>query len=91
MSSDAFEFPWFEVYRVALLELDPGKISERLTFARQTLKERMQMAGLVDDEWLAITDALNNLYSVEVNERSRSQSRAEKILNSKTHSAASEL
>jgi hypothetical protein len=73
MSRDAFEFPWFEVYRAALLELDPGKISERLAFARQKLMERMQMAGLADDERLAITDALNNLSSVEVNERSRSQ------------------
>ncbi len=28
-------YSWFEVYRVALLELDRNKIPERLAFARQ--------------------------------------------------------
>ncbi|HEX6503106.1 MAG TPA: hypothetical protein VF011_07640 [Terriglobales bacterium] len=67
-------YPWFEVYRVALLELDRNKISERLALARQKLKERMQLAGLTADEQHAITDALNILYAVECNEQSRSQS-----------------
>ncbi|HEX6502140.1 MAG TPA: hypothetical protein VF011_02760 [Terriglobales bacterium] len=67
-------YPWFEVYRVALLELDGSKISERLALARQKLKERMQLAGLTTDEQHAITDALNILYAVECNEQSRSQS-----------------
>lgn len=67
-----YNYPWFEVYRVALLELDRDKIPERLALARQKLKERMQMTGLTVDEQHAITDALNNLYAVEVNEQSRS-------------------
>lgn len=69
------DYPWFEVYRVALLELDRNKIPERLALARQKLKERMQMAGLTAEEQQAITDALNTLYAVEENEQSRNQSR----------------
>jgi hypothetical protein len=66
-------YPWFEVYRVALLELDRSKIFERITLARQKLKERMQMTGLTADEQHAIADALNNLYAVEVAEKNRGQ------------------
>ena len=68
-------YSWFEVYRVALLELDSSKIPERLALARQKLKERMQMAGLTAEEQQAIVDALNNLHVVEVNEQSRGQTR----------------
>lgn len=67
-------YPWFEVYRVALLELDRSKISERLALARLKLKERMQSDGLTTEEQHAILDALNTLYAVEVNEQSRSHS-----------------
>ena len=66
-------YSWFEVYRVALLELDPSKIPERLALARLKLKERMQMAGLTTEEQHAILDALNTLYAVEISEQSRSQ------------------
>lgn len=64
-------YPWFEVYRVALLELDRSKIPERLALARLKLKQRMQMARLTAEEQHAILDALNNLYAVEVTENSR--------------------
>ena len=67
-------YPWFEVYRIALLELDRSKIPDRLSLARQKLKERMHVAGLTTEEQHAITDALNNLYAVEMNEQSRGQS-----------------
>ncbi len=65
-------YSWFEVYRIALLELDRSKIPERLALARQKLKERMQMADLTVDEQQALFDALNSLYAVEVSEQSRS-------------------
>jgi len=68
-------YSWFEVYRLAVLELDRSKIPERLALARQRLKERMQMAGLTADEQHAIVDALNNLHAVEVNEQSRGQTK----------------
>jgi hypothetical protein len=67
-------YPWFEVYRVALLELERSKIPERLALARLKLKERMQTAGLTTEEQHAILDALNALYAVEMNEQSRGQS-----------------
>jgi hypothetical protein len=66
------QYSWFEIYRVALLELDSSKIPERLALAREKLKQRMQMAGLTADEQQAIVDALNNLHAVESNEYSRS-------------------
>ena len=62
---------WFEVYRVALLELDHSKIPERIAFARRKLKERLQLPELSRDEQHAITDALKTLYAVEVNEQRR--------------------
>jgi hypothetical protein len=68
------KYSWFDIYRVALLELDSSKIPERLALAREKLKQRMQMAGLSADEQQAIVDALNNLHVVELNEKSRSQS-----------------
>ena len=40
-------YSWFEIYRAALLELDTSKIPERLMLAREKLKQRMQMAGLM--------------------------------------------
>jgi len=67
------KFPWFEVYRVALLELDPHKVPERLALARQKLQERMKMAGLTAEEQHAISNALNTLYAVEMNEQDRAQ------------------
>jgi hypothetical protein len=43
-------YSWFEIYRAAMVELDSSKIPERLMLAREKLKQRMQMAGLDDDE-----------------------------------------
>ena len=68
------QYSWFEIYRVALLELDSSKVPERIALAREKLKQRMQMAGLNADEQRAIVDALNNLHAVELNEKSRSLS-----------------
>ncbi len=69
-------YPWFEVYRVALLELDHNKVPERLALARQKLRERMKMAGLTAEEQHAISDALNTLYAVEMKKQDRGQSGA---------------
>lgn len=66
------QYPWSEVYRIALLELDRSKVPERIAIARQTLKARMQAIPLcASAEQQAIEDALNALRSVETTEQIR--------------------
>lgn len=65
------QYSWFDVYRVALLELDSNKVPERIALAREKLKHRLQMAELDADEQQAIVDALNALHVVELNEMTR--------------------
>jgi len=68
------QYPWFEVYRVALLELDSSKVPERIALARQTLNARLQeLHPSATAEQQAIYDALSTLHAVEVNEQSRGQ------------------
>ena len=65
-------YPWFEIYRVALLELDANKVPQRVTLARQTLKARMQVIPIsATAEQQAIVDALNTLRAVEASETTR--------------------
>lgn len=66
------QYPWSEVYRVALLELDRSKIPERIAVARQTLKARMQAIPLsASVEQQEIEDALSALRAVETAEQIR--------------------
>lgn len=66
------QYPWSEVYRIALLELDKSKVPERIAVARQTLKARMRAIPLCASvEQQAIEDALSALRAVETAEQIR--------------------
>ena len=63
------QYPWFEVYRFALLELDKSKVPERVALARKKLTARLQeIPPEATTEQQAIVDALNALHAVEVSE-----------------------
>ena len=55
-------YPWFELYRAALLEVDTSKLPERVENARRAINQRTKTGTLSSDESEAITDALNVLF-----------------------------
>ena len=69
-------YPWSEVYRVALLELDRTKITERVSVARKALKSRIgEIPPSASAELRAIEAALNGLSALESTEiRGKAQS-----------------
>jgi hypothetical protein len=60
--------PWFEVYKTAMLELDPQKLPERIVAAKEAVRLRLKdIEGDSDHhaERQQIEDALNSLRILE--------------------------
>ena len=60
--------PWFEVYKAAMLELDPQKLPERIVAAREAVRLRLKdIEGDSDHhaERHQIEDALLSLRTLE--------------------------
>jgi hypothetical protein len=59
-------YPWFEVYRAAVLELDTRKILDRIETARSAIKDRLRFSSkLTKEECYASADALICLQILE--------------------------
>lgn len=59
---------WFEVYKAAVLEVDPRKLPERVVAAKEAVQLRLkEIQGDTDHhtERQQIEDALNNLRTLE--------------------------
>jgi hypothetical protein len=60
---------WFDLYRIALLELERAAITGRIGDARAEIAARLEVLkghpGLHQAEYEAIRDALNNLRTLE--------------------------
>jgi hypothetical protein len=53
---------WRELYRAALLELDLGKLGERVAAAEEAIRARASLnGGVLSDERIAIQDAMSAL------------------------------
>lgn len=71
------QYPWFDVYRVALVELDTSKVPERIALARKTLKARLEKIPVsATAEQQAIVDALNALHAIEASETTTRKAQA---------------
>ena len=60
--------PWFEVYKAAMLELNPQKLPERIAAAREAVRLRLEeIRGDSDHraERCQMEDALNVLRTLE--------------------------
>ena len=60
--------PWFEVYKAAMLEIDPQKLPERVVAAREAILLRLKnIEGDADHhaERQQIDDALSGLRTLE--------------------------
>lgn len=60
--------PWFEVYKAAVLELEPEKLPGRIVEAKEAVQMRLKdIQGDTDhrEERHQIEDALNNLRTLE--------------------------
>lgn len=60
--------PWFEVYKAAVLELDPQKLPNRIVAAKEAVQLRLkEIQGDTDHhaERQQIEDALNSLRILE--------------------------
>ena len=62
---DTSEFKWIELYRAALMEFDPEKLSGRIADAQAAIDARIRELTLYTDnhhaERQALTDAINGL------------------------------
>ena len=60
---------WFDLYKAALLELERAAMTGRIANARAEITTRLEMLQqhpeLHEEEYLAIRDALSNLYVLE--------------------------
>jgi hypothetical protein len=56
------EYPWWEPYKFAVLELDRNKLRDRVNAAEQAIRERASLNGqLSREERTAIEDAMSAL------------------------------
>jgi hypothetical protein len=59
---------WVELYRSALMELDPAQLPQKIEVAHQAIQQRINELLLQKDgahEHLALEDALRNLRSLK--------------------------
>jgi hypothetical protein len=56
------EYPWWEPYKLAVLEIDRNKLRNRVNAAEQAIRERASLNGQVSpEERIAIEDAMSAL------------------------------
>ncbi len=56
------EYPWWEPYKFAVLEMDRNKLRDRVNAAEQAIRERASLNGQVSPaERIAIEDAMSAL------------------------------
>jgi hypothetical protein len=56
------EYPWWEPYKFAVLEMDRNKLRDRVNAAEQAIQERASLNGQVSPaERIAIEDAMSAL------------------------------
>ena len=63
-------YPWKDLYREAILELDPAKLQTKIALARATIQQRLDEIKTARDaqameERHAIADALHNLRTIQ--------------------------
>jgi len=56
------EYPWWEPYKLAVLEIDRNKLRDRVNAAEQAIRERASLNGQISpEERIAIEDAMSAL------------------------------